>query len=329
VQSIHLLPKVELHCHLLGVISPGILAELRRKGVPVLVEPDVLAENYPVTDLNSFRRWVDVLKPYQCPAPELMRPILAAHIDSLIAQHVVYTEIMLSPTMFPRENEQFFSAFHQWREWAFTLEKGRIQVEFVSVVPRTLAPELLERDTQTFLRLRRENLICGVALVGPENGESIERFRPAFCSWKDAGLGIEIHAGEHSGPESVRDAIEYGSPDRLGHALSAFSNPGLVEYIMSHGIHIEFCPTSNIRTGAAEKIEDHPIRQARDSGLSFSLNTDDPGAFGCSMESEYETAAEVFGFGTEDFDNVFRRSLEARFEPKLRYLPHSPKSAGS
>jgi len=312
--------KVELHCHLLGVISPSILSRIQRDGGTVLVEPDALAARYPVTDLESFRCWVDALKPYQCPAPELMRPILAAHVQSLIAQNVVYTEIMVSPTMFPSERRLFFSAFHRWREWTSELEQGRIQIEFVAVVPRTLAPELLDRDTATFLELKRQGLICGVALVGPENGESIERFRPAFHSWKEAGLGIEIHAGEHSGPESVWEAIRVANPDRLGHALSAFRDPALIEYIISHGLHVEFCPTSNVRTGAVQKMEEHPMRQARDMGLSFSLNTDDPGAFGCSMESEFEIAASMFGFRTDDFQSVFRASVAARFQPNLKYV---------
>ena len=55
-------------------------------------------------------------------------------------------------------------------------------------------------------------------------------------------------------------------------------------------------------------------------GLSYSLNTDDPGAFDCSMESEYETVAKAFGFDPADFMGVFRQSLAARFEPRLRYL---------
>ncbi len=37
-------------------------------------------------------------------------------------------------------------------------------------------------------------------------------------------MGIEIHAGEWSGPESVWDALEYGKPDRIGHGVGAFED---------------------------------------------------------------------------------------------------------
>lgn len=312
-------PKVELHCHLLGIIDPPLLRSIERRGGRVLVPPEALERLHPVRDLDSFQRWVDLLKPYQKAPPEIMRPILAAHVEGLIAQHVRYTEIMLSPAMFPKETRDLLNAFHRWREWAFAMEQGRIQIEFILVVPRTLGTEALTRDTENFIALKREGLIAGVALVGIEDGTSIAPFRTAIARWRDAGLGLEIHAGEHGGPESVRDALENGPPDRLGHAVAAFRDPGLTDRLRSAGIHIEFCPTSNLRTGAVPSIDQHPLGLAREMGMSFSLNTDDPGAFGCSLTGEYARAAEAFGFGSEEFQAIFRDSLAARFERRLRY----------
>jgi adenosine deaminase len=315
------LPKVELHCHLLGVISPALLRGIEREGGGILVQPDVLDAFYPVSSLSSFQRWIDALKPYQTAPPEFMRPVLAAQAASLIAQRVVYAEIMLSPAMFPPEKRALLTAFHRWREWAHKMERGAVQIEFLLVIPRTLAPEALERDTALCIELRRENLIAGVALVGIESGASIERFSSSFLRWRDAGLGIELHAGEHSGPESVWDALEHGFPRRLGHAISAFRDDALLERIRSSGVHIEFCLTSNLRTGAVPDISGHPVRAAKELGVKFSLNTDDPGAFGCSMTTEYQRTADAFGFDCEDFMEIFRNSLAARFAPKLRYLP--------
>ncbi|MBV9506731.1 MAG: hypothetical protein JO323_17195 [Acidobacteriia bacterium] len=317
------LPKVELHCHLLGVINPALLSRIREEGGPILVPPESLAAVYPVSDLDSFKRWVEILKPYQTARMEAMRPLLAAHVSNLIEQRVVYAEIMLSPTTFPPEPKAFLDAFHRWREWASDLERGRIQVEFILVLPRTLAPELLERDTVNALDLHRAGLVAGVALVGVETGESICRFAGSFERWRDAGLGIEIHAGEHTGPESVWDAIKYGKPHRLGHALSAFEDPALLEHIRSQGIHIEFCLTSNLRTSAVTDISRHPIQTAKKLGISFGLNTDDPGAFDCSLQSEYQTASDNFGFTSEDFTAVFRNALAARFAPRLRHPAHA------
>jgi adenosine deaminase len=311
-------PKVELHCHLVGVIDPGMLRALERKRAAVLADPNVLASAYPVVGMDSFVRWLEVLKPYQGMAAEHLRPILAAHVENLAAQGVAYSEIMISPTIFPGEFRAMLRAFHRWREWSGGLERGRVQVEYVMVVPRSLHTELLERDTETFLALRREGLIAGVALVGPEDGAGIARFARSFSRWRDAGLGIEIHAGEHSGPESVWDALRNGNPSRLGHAISAFEDPALVEEIRRRNIHIEFCLTSNLRTGAVARIEEHPVVRARELGLNFSLNTDDPGAFECSMESEFDLAKGALGFEPHDFRTMFRNALASRFEPRSK-----------
>jgi adenosine deaminase len=253
-----------------------------------------------------------------------MRPILAAHVQSLREQHVVYTELMISPAMFGAGG--LLAGFEQWRDWSLEMEEGQIQIEFLMVVPRSLAPELLERDTASFIELRRRDLIAGVALAGPEGGDSIGRFETAFLRWRDAGLGIEIHAGEHSGPESVWDALRHGRPDRLGHGLSAFQDPELINYLRSSRVHIEFCPTSNLCTGAVGSIEQHPAGRARQAGLSFSINTDDPGAFECSLSTEYAHVANTFGFSSSDFSAIFRQALSARFVQKLRYPDTIPPS---
>jgi len=317
------LPKAELHCHLIGVISPSLLTGLRQRGDKVLIEPSALDSAYPICDIASFKRWMELTRPYQMESLEAMYPILSAHVSSLIEQRVVYAEIMLSPSMFPRDRSAFWKAVHAWRNWTDSLEGKQVQIEFLMIVPRTLHPDLLTRDTETFIELYRRGLIAGVALVGPENGESLERFVPSFARWREAGLGVEIHAGEHCGPESVRDALKYGCPSRLGHALSAFQEPALLEEIRRANIHIEFCLSSNIRTAAVAHLEGHPAGRARQLGIGFSLNTDNPGAFQCSLNGEFDLAAKALGFGADDFADVFSNSLSARFQPKLRYLNSS------
>ena len=106
---------LELHCHLLGVISPELLERVRADGHTILVEPRTLAAIYPVRGVDGFRRFVEVLRPYHSAPPEVMRAILDAHVRSLREQGVVYTELMISPAMFPPGTEQLLEAFDRWR----------------------------------------------------------------------------------------------------------------------------------------------------------------------------------------------------------------------
>ena len=111
----------------------------------------------------------------------------------------------------------------------------------------------------------------------------------------------------------MRAALEHGYPDRIGHGVSLFQDPALVELFRERQIHVEMCPTSNIKTGSVARTEEHPIRRARDLGLNFSINTDDPGPFLNSLMSEYQLLAGVFGFDEADFQQIYENTLKSRF----------------
>ena len=69
-----------------------------------------------------------------------------------------------------------------------------------------------------------------------------------------------------------------------------------------------------------DDLRDHPLKRALDLGVSFSINTDDPGAFECSVCSEHQLSQDAFGFTPDDFKTIYTQSLAARFQPRLRHL---------
>ncbi len=94
------------------------------------------------------------------------------------------------------------------------------------------------------------------------------------------GFRTTAHAGEAAGPQSVWGAISRLHVDRIGHGTSAHEDPELLDYLAIHGIPLELCPTSNVRTGAVSAVKAHPIRHYFEHGLIVSVNTDDPKMFG-------------------------------------------------
>jgi adenosine deaminase len=111
----------------------------------------------------------------------------------------------------------------------------------------------------------------------------------------------------------VWEALEHASPDRIGHGLAVFRDERLAELCRERQIHIEMCPTSNLRTGAIARLEEHPLRRAFDAGFNVSLGSDDPGAFECTLESEYALAADVFGFSLAELERLTANALRSRF----------------
>ena len=316
------IPKVELHCHLCGIVDPAMLREMEKQEHQPPVSPKALEAALPVQSFDDFANWWAVADP-----PELnlegFKPILALHIERLKSQNVIYSEVMISSgaISFFRHNQRgVVRRVQDFRNFVDGLENRDIQVEFLVAFGRNKTPEQVEEIADRILMLHEADLIVGVAMAGLEPGHPVKPFQKTFARFREAGLGIEIHVGEWCGPESVWIALAHGFPNRIGHGVAIFDDPQLVKQFQEEGIHIEMCPTSNIKTGSVDHIEAHPVKQARELNLNFSINTDDPGPFECSMESEYQLLAEVFGFEETDFEQIRDNALKACFQPELRYL---------
>jgi adenosine deaminase len=311
------LPKVELHCHLDGILDPGMVRDLRRSEPAFPILPEEFEKAYPITDIQSFFGWWNFIRPIEGTLTYFC-PILGRHIERLKAQKVRYAEIMIAAGELPPDSGEAVESVRALRDWVSRQEAGDIQIEFLVAIGRNRTPEAVEKLAGSVLALHQAGLIVGVALAGPEIGYPVGPFQPTFARFHEAGLGIEIHAGEWCGPESVWDALEHGYPGRIGHGVSLFQDSKLVDLFGERQLHIEFCPTSNLKTGSIARLEEHPISRAKELGLNFSVNTDDPGPFECSMASEYELLSRVFGFEESDWQRIYDNSLAARFQPALR-----------
>ena len=314
------LEKVELHCHVDGLVNPDLLGSMARRGEHHPISLDRLEKMCPVSSLEGWlEEYEPFIDPYVSNKGEFILRLLEQHILNLKQERVVYTEIMLSSFIgqYPDLDRQL-ELFGEFRKMAKHLESGQIQVEFLIAIGRTKNREAFDKRAERVLAAAAHGYIVGVALAGDEQEATVKAYTDWFKEFKRKGLKIEIHAGEWCGPESVWDAIEYGDLDRIGHGLAVFNDPSLLSYIKDHDLHIEMCPTSNIILAGVESIHSHPIKTAIEEGLNFSVNTDDPGPLCISMNSEFDLLASTFGLKEEDFEVMKRNSLRSRFAEDLR-----------
>jgi adenosine deaminase len=307
---------VELHCHLQGVLGPDIVRTLIRRGVDPGVDPGALEARMPI---RGWDQWTTEYSPLLVPALEPVErliPVMQIHLESLIAQGVTYVELMAGGLLDPEADPgAVLERLRVFRSAADAAAGGRIEVTLLAPLHRRRDPAHTTRLGDQLERAAREGLLGGIAICARETAGPISdpEWQKLLPRVREAGLGVEIHAGELGGPESVRDALDYGRPDRLGHAVRAFEDERLVAEIRERDIHIEFCPTSNLRLGVVPSIQAHPIARARELGMNFSFNTDDPGPFACSMASERDLLAGAFGFREADFEVIRRNALRSRF----------------
>lgn len=156
--------------------------------------------------------------------------------------------------------------------------------------------------------------VISFGIGGDEVRGPAGEFRAAYRYAKDAGLRLTAHAGETAGPESIRAALELGA-ERIGHGIRAIDDPELVRRLSAERIPLEVCITSNVKTGAVADLASHPVRRLFDAGVPLTLNTDDPGIFGCTLEGEFAIARDVFGFSEKELAQIRGNAERFRFIP--------------
>jgi len=325
-EFIRRLPKAELHLHLEGTITPATLVELSRRhdAAPMpLAEAEAL---YHFTDftgfINAFRavtRLLTTPEDYELAAWHMMQHLAeqgVVHAEVFISVGVIYMWRNHDPECF----EPIFAGLERARERAAG-ELGLSIYWIFDAVRHFSLPEA-ERVFRKAAELRRSfPSVVGIGLGGDERRAGSEPFRALFAEARETGLRLTNHAGETNGPEAIREALAIGS-ERIGHALSAISDPFLMDTLRERGIPLELNPTSNVRTGVCAGFAAHPLRRYFDSGLLVTLNSDDPAFFGSDVANEYVLAAAEQGFTREELRQLAANSIQASFLPEAEKSLH-------
>jgi adenosine deaminase len=137
---------------------------------------------------------------------------------------------------------------------------------------------------------------------------------------------ITIHAGEGYGLPSIWEAVQWCGAERLGHGVRliddiTFDASGrpvlgrLASYIRDRRIPLELCPTSNVQTGAATSIREHPIGLLRDLSFRVTVNTDNRLMSAVTLSSELAALTEAFDYGWADLQWLTINAMKSAFAP--------------
>jgi aminodeoxyfutalosine deaminase len=313
------LPKIELHLHLEGTVTPETLVELSQRNDDQAMTLEEARALYHYTDFTGFLLAFKAVSE-RLRTPEDYELITYRMLQRLAAQGVVHAEAYVS-----------VGVVYYWRRIEFeplfyAMEAGRVRAEkefgitlyWIFDAVRHFGPEEAARVFRKAAELSQEwPSIVGIGIGGDERRTGAEPFRELFQEAKDAGLRLTAHAGETMGPESIWAALNIGA-ERIGHALSAQLDPDLMEVLAERQVPLEICVTSNLRTGCCPTLEEHPVRRYFDAGLMVTLNSDDPAIFESDLQDEYRLAHDGFGFTAEHLRELAANSIEASFLPAVR-----------
>ncbi|HEX6968710.1 MAG TPA: adenosine deaminase [Micromonosporaceae bacterium] len=312
------LPKVELHVHHVGSASPRIVAELaaRHEGqTPVPADPEALADYFEFRDFAHFIEIylsvVDLIRD-----PDDVWILTHEVARELAAQQVRYAELTVTPYSHVRRGipaPAFCEAIEDARRRA-EADFG-VALRWCFDIPGEAGLPAAEETLNIALRERPDGLIS-FGLGGPEIGVPRPQFKPHFDRARAAGLRSVPHAGETTGPETVWDALHALGAERIGHGIAAAQDPRLLAHLAEHGIALEVCPTSNVRTRAVPAITAHPLPTLVEAGLLVTINSDDPPMFGTTLNQEYAVAAQLLDYGPEQVAALAKNAVTASFLPE-------------
>ncbi len=324
--SYRYVPKVDLHVHLEGTITPAMVEKLAaRNGVTI---PDGLIKNgkyHWEDDGTAAGNLVGFLKAYDLATSVMKtaRDYIDVTYDYLTRSAIegcIYSEITISADHGAQVGltyPEMMAAITAGYEHA-KAETG-IEMRCIATAVRHYGPGTA-LDMAQIVRDHPHPLVTGFGMAGDENAHHPIDFKPAY---DEANLEYRTaHAGEAAGPESIRAARDVLKVRRFGHMVRAPEDAALMAELKEINAVPEVCVSSNLSLKVFNDYAAHPLREFFDAGLKVTLGSDDPPFFGTSIGHEYQIAQEKFGFTDEELLQISRNAIEEAFvdEPTRKKL---------
>jgi len=336
LEDVRRAPKVLLHDHLDGGLRPATIIELAGEcghtlprgatGAPI-EDPDELGRWFAeaadsgslVRYLETFDHTVAVMQT----ASALTR-VARECVEDLAEDGVVYAEIRYAP-------EQHVSTGLTLDEVVAAVQQGFDEgCEGRPIVVRQLLTAMRHQarsmEIAELAVAWRDRGVAGFDIAGAEAGFPPTRHLDAFEYLQRENSHFTIHAGEAFGLPSIWQALQWCGADRLGHGVRIVDDitvdddgnatlGRLAAYVRDKRIPLEMCPASNVQTGAADSIAEHPIGLLTRLRFRVTVNTDNRLMSGTSMTKEMHDLVEAFGWTMTDLRWFTINAMKSAFLP--------------
>nr|WP_239092584.1 adenosine deaminase [Actinoplanes abujensis] len=328
-------PKALLHDHLDGGLRPATIIELAERVGHELpaTDPAALGEWFvAAADSGSLERYLETF----AHTVAVMQTVEGLHrvakecaLD-LAADGVVYAEVRYAPEQHLERGlsldevvEAVNAGFAEGAaEAAAQGTPIRVGVLLTAMRHAARSQEIAELSVRF-----RDAGVVGFDIAGAEAGFPPTRHLDAFEYLQRENFHFTIHAGEAFGLPSIWQAIQWCGADRLGHGVRLVDDitgtaaggdvvlGRLAAYVRDKRIPLELCPSSNVQTGAASSIAEHPIGLLHDLRFRVTVNTDNRLMSGTSMSREMALLSEAFGWGWSDLQWLTINAMKSAFIP--------------
>ena len=306
------LPKAELHIHLEGSLEPDLLFQLAERNRLSLAydSVDALRSAYVFSNLQEF---LDI---YYVGMQVLQTDsdfydLAMAYFRRAISDNVRHAEVFFDPQAHVSRGVPI-GAVVSGIPGAVAEARGLgLSVYLIPCFLRHLSAENAQNtlsELQPYL-----DKFHAIGLDSSELDNPPSQFYGVFERARRYGLKTVAHAGEEGPPDYIWQALDILQVDRIDHGNRAIEDHKLISRLAQSGTPLTMCPLSNLKLGAVDKLEEHPLGNMLEEGLVVTVNSDDPAYFGGYINENFLQVADALQLSAEHIICLARNSFKASF----------------
>lgn len=312
LKQIENMPKAILHLHLDGSLRiETVYKWMKEKGKNVTLEQvkKDLMVNKDCRDLNEY------LKKFNLPlevlqTKEHIKQATYELFEDLAKQNVIYAEVRFAPSLHTKQGlkqEQIVEVAIQGMNEA--KKDFGIEGNLILCCMRGCENEINNITVNTAKKYLNKG-VCALDLAGAEALYKTSLYSDIFKIASSYEIPFTIHAGEAAGPESIKEALEFGAK-RIGHGVRCLEDTDLVRELAQKEIPLEICPISNLQTKATS--EPHPIEEIYKKGIKTTISPDNNTVSNTNIVEEYKYILENTNLRIKDLIQMNINAINKAF----------------
>lgn len=321
---------IDLHLHIDGALSPEAIIKMAEMSHTLLPTNNISDLKKLLTVSDDCRDLNEYLDRFELPVRVMQTKETISYavydlIKRLDAQGLIYTELRYAPQLHTQngltQEDVVQASIDGLNRGLF---ESSIKAQLILCAMRMEDNQEANLETAKLVGKYLNHGVAALDLAGAEALYLTENFKTLFDYARSLNIPYTIHAGEASGYESIDKALEFGTL-RIGHGIRSLENDETVRRIIRKDVTLELCPTSNLQTKALSGVltmKDYPLKKLATSGISVTINTDNPTVSGITLKKEFETLFKAKILSENDAKIFVYHSINAAFltEPQKKAL---------
>lgn len=306
------IPKVSLHCHLLGSVPAATAVELAaRSGVRIPGDPDAdsVYNSAAYADLGEFLSVYDLIGEALHHRDDYRR-ITYESLTTFGAEHNVwYREIFVTPQPSPLPYRTALAGILDGMRDAHT-DTGIDSRIIIAINRQHSVAEALSLVEEVIEH--RVDEVLGIGLDYEEVLGPPAPFAPAFALAKKAGLNRTAHS-ESGPPAHIEVLLDELHCTRIDHGYHVVTDERVTQRCVEERVPFTCTPVSSDigRYSGSGDGSHRRIQQMVDAGLRICIDSDDPPMFGTDPSNDYYAVGNALGYDVAQLTAFTANAIES------------------